>query len=253
MYFDQLIQDALAHEFTGWDFSHIAGRWREDNPTWNYRQCVETAASHASTLLDMGTGGGEFLASLTQRPTLTYATEGYEPNLPLARAMLTPLGVEVRSLANGDVLPFDDEMFDLVINQHESFDPREVYRVLKPHGRFITQQVGGRDNIELNEWLQEKVQLSYEAWDLATAVDGLIQAGFHLTIQREEFLQTTFSDIGAVVYYLKAIPWQIEGFNVESSRQRLRALHVHIQNKGHFVAHNHRFYIEATKQAVSQR
>ena len=245
--FDQLIQDALAHEFTGWDFSHLAGRWHEDNPTWSYRQEVMAAIAEATALLDMGTGGGEFLASLSQRPCLTCATEGYEPNLPLARATLSPLGVEVFALPDGDQLPFADETFDLVINRHESFDPHEVYRVLKPHGRFITQQVGGRDNIELNEWLQDKVQLSYGTWDLATAVHGLAQAGFQLATQREEFPLTTFNDIGAVVYYLKAIPWQVDGFEVETHRQQLWALHGHIQASGSFTAHSHRFYIEATK------
>jgi len=36
-------------------------------------------------LLDMATGGGEFLSSLVPLPPRTVATEGYPPNLEVAR------------------------------------------------------------------------------------------------------------------------------------------------------------------------
>lgn len=42
-----------------------------------------------------------------------------------------------------DVLPYEDESMDIIINRHESYDIYEVYRVLKKGGIFITQQVGG--------------------------------------------------------------------------------------------------------------
>ena len=49
----------------------------------------------AATMLDMGTGGGEFLFSLHPLPKTVYATEGYKPNVPIARQRLEPLGVKV--------------------------------------------------------------------------------------------------------------------------------------------------------------
>jgi SAM-dependent methyltransferase len=246
--FDQLIAAALANEFSGWDFSHITGRWREEKPSWDYRQRVTACLSQATALLDMGTGGGEFLAALSPLPPVTCASEGYPPNLPIAQARLEPLGVNVYPVGDDDRLPFADQSFDLVINRHESFDPAEVYRVLRPNGRFLTQQVGGRDNIQLNQWLQSEVKLSYETWNLAAAVQGLTPARFVIVTQQEEYPRTTFHDIGAVVYYLKAIPWQIEGFDVQRERNRLLALHRHICTAGPFITHSHRFYIEAVRR-----
>jgi hypothetical protein len=52
--FDQLIAAALANEFSGWDFSHITGRWRKEEPSWDYRQRVTACLSQATALLDMG-------------------------------------------------------------------------------------------------------------------------------------------------------------------------------------------------------
>ena len=49
----------------------------------------------ASSLLDIGTGGGEFLSSLQALPQIVYATEVYKPNMPIARKRLSSLGVEV--------------------------------------------------------------------------------------------------------------------------------------------------------------
>ena len=92
---DQFIREAEQASFSGWDFSCLRGRWQEDEPSWDYAGLVQQSLSHVTALLDLGTGGGEFLAGLAPLPALTCATEGYPPNLPLARRRLEPLGVQV--------------------------------------------------------------------------------------------------------------------------------------------------------------
>jgi SAM-dependent methyltransferase len=151
MTYEEQIEAAEAAAFQGWDFSYLTGRWLEREPHWSYEAIMREALVGVGSLLDMGTGGGEFLASLAPLPADTAATEGYAPNVPLARQRLAPLGIEVAAMSDDDALPFADGRFDLVINRHEFYDPIEVYRVLKPGGLFITQQVGGQDNIELNK------------------------------------------------------------------------------------------------------
>lgn len=54
-----------------------------------------------------------------------------------------------------------------------------------------------------------------------------------------------FYDIGAVIYYLKAIPWQIPDFSVEKYKHPLQQMHEHIQCKGYIDFIQHRFLIEA--------
>lgn len=54
------------------------------------------------------------------------------------------MGIQVEEVDGVDKLPFKDSSFDVVANRHESFDVGEVYRVLRPGGYFVTQQVGGK-------------------------------------------------------------------------------------------------------------
>ena len=89
-------EEAIAH-IHGWDFSHIADRSREQTDfPWNYREAVLQRLTKDQKLLDMDTGGGEFLLSLGHPYENTAATEGYEPNVRLCQKTLLPLGIDFR-------------------------------------------------------------------------------------------------------------------------------------------------------------
>jgi len=246
-YFQKTVMDAWLHDFSGWDFHYLSGRWLESPLSWDYRQIVLDRMRGSSSMLDMGTGGGEFLSTLQPFPAETYATECYSPNIPIAQRKLEPLGVKVYGLPDEHNLPFAESSLDLVINRHEGYVANEVRRILKPGKSFVTQQVGGRNMIELNQVLQEKVDFMYSYWTLEYASHEFEQAGFTIIDQREEFPATAFKDIGAVVYYLKVISWQVEGFTPEKTMHKLAAIHNTIQETGQFIVREHRFLIEAVK------
>ena len=245
--FEKLVNEAIQQDFIGWDFSFIAKRYVEDPTSWDYRQKVLAKFSQVDTLVDLGTGGGEFLATLKPLPPNTRATEAYPPNLPIARARLEPLRVQIVETELLADLPFESASFELVIDRHECFSADEIYRILRPGGTFMTEQVGGRNNLRLNELLQEQVDHKFMAWNLTEAVRQLEEAGFEIIEQREEFPESVFYDIGAVVYYLKAITWQIPDFTAAKYYDRLQALHNLIQSTGGLALKSHRFYIEARK------
>jgi hypothetical protein len=64
---------------------------------------------------------------------------------------------------------------------------------------------------------------------------------------REDFPALHFFDIGAVVFYLKVITWQIADFSVDRYHTKLLALHQHIQDTGALEISSHYFFIEAKK------
>ena len=163
--------------FSGWDFSYLDGRSESIHPTdmWDYQSYVRAAILHADTLLDIDTGGGELLASLQPLPAHTYATESYSPNIPVARQRLEPLGVSVYSVDDKGHMPFTDNQFDLIINRHGNYIPRELWRILKPGQQFITQQIGGETNKEFHTLLDAPPYL-YADWTLKRAVSELAQA-----------------------------------------------------------------------------
>jgi len=246
--FDQLVQEALNHDFSGWDFSWLHDRWHEEEPSWNYRRLVQEQLHHIDSLLDMGTGGGEFLASLSELPTLTYATESYPPNIQIARARLEPLGITVLAIENDQTLPFPDLALQLVINRHESYWAPELFRIMLPGGIFLTQQVGALDCVQINEFLAAPLEPESEEWTLEGETRQLEQAGFQILRAEQEFLDSIFDDIGAIVFFLKIIEWQIPDFSIEAYRNRLLAMHEHIIIHGAFHARAHRYLIEAQRR-----
>src|SRR3984885_15278096 len=92
--FEQLVAEAQAAPVSGWDFSWLTARSSSEDPLpWDYRAEVARYAAEARSLLDMGTGGGEWLASLTPHPPYTVATEGWPPNVPVAAQRLRQVGI----------------------------------------------------------------------------------------------------------------------------------------------------------------
>lgn len=245
--------------FSGWDFAYLEHR-RVDIHTghpWDYSATVLAAIHGAESMLDMGTGGGERLASFAESQSLpprTCATEGYAPNVPVARQRLAPLGVTVYESDDDHHLPFADEQFDLIINRHASYAPREVLRILKPGHRFITQQVGDQTNRRLHELLDYRPKDTFypgvqqkRTWNLAYAVHELEDAGWRVVEQQEEMYPTRYFDVGAIVYYLKAISWEIPDFSVEKYFDKLLAMDQLIKRDGYVDVLFHQFFIVAQK------
>ena len=90
-------EEEIAH-IHGWDFSHIEGRYmEEDDLPWDYRVEILRYLKPEMRILDIDTGGGEFLLSLNHPYEHTAATENYPPNVDLCRETLLPRGVEFRA------------------------------------------------------------------------------------------------------------------------------------------------------------
>jgi len=250
---DQLfdfLQSEADKPFYGWDFSYLDNRIVTAPLAWSYPSLILYrlhGENPPQSLLDMGTGGGEFFSELRPFPTHACATEGYAPNLPVARARLSPLGVEVYPFKDDEHLPFSSGEFEMIINRHESYSPREVFRILTPGGRFYTQQVGQQNDKELVNLLEAPVDPDDTHWDLEYATQQLKQVGFEIETAQECFPITRIFDVGAIAYYFKVIPWEIPNFTVEQYYNPLVRIHATIQRDGYVDVKSHRFLIVARK------
>jgi SAM-dependent methyltransferase len=247
--FDELIQDSLSIPFSGWDFSKVSNRWRSGTPSWDYPSLARRYMRGIDAMLDQDTGGGELLSSLTPLPPHTWATESYPPNIPVAVTRLEPLGVKVISSYTDEAIPLPDDYLELILNRHGSYCEKELWRLLKPGGKFLTEQVGGKNDIRLNELIQDAVDFMYSYWTKETIIHRLEDAGFEIHSVKEEFPISEFADIGAVVFYLRIIPWQIADFDVEKYRPQLLKIHQEILLNGPLVVPEHRILIDAAKPA----
>ena len=240
--------------FCGWDFSYLDGRMWDGGEPWDYPRRAAALMRGASSALDMDTGGGEILMSLREfwRGKMT-ATEGYAPNFELARARLRPLGVRVVEWAASDdaPMPFADGEFDLVLNRHAAFNAREVARVLSDGGAFLTQQTSGAWAWDLQAALGASPQTPDVS--LAKCAPLLREAGLAIADAREWEGRLKFADVGAAVYYLKAVPWEVPGFGVRTHFERLIALQERLEAEGELSFYAGKFLIEARKSRFSER
>ena len=249
--FEVYVKQAVEASFQGWDFSYIAqfGGDVEEPHSWSYANTVRHYLADKDAILDMGTGGGEFLASLQPLPPHTYATEAYLPNVPVARTRLEPLGVTVVAVEEGVQenfpLPFEDAFFELIINRHESYDSREVSRVLQPGGVFITQQVGERNN--------ENLRMTFGSieddftWNVDACQAHLTDAGLRIVDAKEHIGYSRMYDIRTLVYLMKVLPWEFPGFDPARYETQLLNIYLKILEDGCFDATCHRFFMVAQK------
>lgn len=231
---EELLRDALEVPFRGWDFSVLGDRILLEPPPWDFEQLVDDEAAQATSMLDMGTGGGEWLGR-RRHAARTVATESWPPNVPLAAARLTPLGVAVvhgegavdnpeqgTAPARGR-LPFRNAGFDLVVNRHEAFVAGEVRRVLRRGGVFLTQQADSGAS-RFHELLGLEPASDTE-FRLDLAIEQLERCGLRVEESGVGIATTVFADIGALAWYLSNMPWAVAGFSIDRHREALLALH----------------------------
>lgn len=240
-------EERIAH-IHGWDFSHIDGRYTgEADLPWNYRNIILHNLRPEMKLLDIDTGGGEFLLSLHHPSSNTSATEAYPPNIQLCQKILLPLGIDFR-IGNGNKqLPFKDETFDMVINRHGNFNAKEIYRILKKDGLFITQQVGAENDRELIQLLVGKTKSSFPNQTLQIVSSQFRKAGFTILQGQECFRPIRFFDVGALVWFARIIQWEFPHFSVATHKDNLlRAQHI-LETNGCIEGSIHRFMLVAAK------
>jgi SAM-dependent methyltransferase len=243
--FDDLLREATSAPVAGWDLGRLGERVQVDVP-WDYDAVVSAHTVGARSLLDLGTGGGEWLAAHRPLAPLTVATECWPPNALVAARTLRPLGAHVVRVeaaddndqqgdneqqgdndqqARGPVrgrLPFRDACFDAVVDRNEAFVADEVARVLAPGGTFVTEQVGPGCHDDLYTLL-ELTAPPPARWALDMAVRQVRAAGLEVVDAADGLAVRTFADMGAVAWWLRQVPWAVEGFTVEGFRDRLAA------------------------------
>lgn len=240
-------EEQIAH-IRGWDFSHIYGRYEEgqDIP-WDYEKIVRQYLNANVKILDYDTGGGEFLLSLNHPYNNTAATEGFPPNVELCKEKLLPLGIDFKACDDPANIPFEDETFDIIINRHGDFNAKELYRLLKKGGIFVTQQVGSENDRELVELVLPGTPQPFPHLYLEKQSKVFEEAGFEILRAEEAYLPIKFYDVGAFVWFARIIEWEFPEFSVDKCFEQLLQMHKTMEEKGEVKGTTHRYLIVARK------
>lgn len=247
--FDELVDEALAADVTGWGFSFLDGRASEERPPWAYHRILADSLARVPSALDIDTGGGEVLGEAPRLPPRMAATESWAPNAERARALLGPRGVEIVETEPGAPLPFPDASFDLVTARHPVVPPwGEIARVLRPGGRYVAQHVGPASAFELIEFFLGPLPAERKGRHHDAEAAEAERAGLAVESLRTARCRMEFSDIGAVVWILRKCPWWIPDFSVDRYRADLERLDARLRAGDPFTAFSSRHLIEARRR-----
>ena len=176
------------------------------------------------------------------------ATEGYPPNVLLCDRTLLPLGIDFKEMSQYASMPFDDNSFDLVINRHGNYNVEELYRVIKPNGLFITQQVGSDNDKELIRLLCPDAVKLFPNANLNYQLKLFQNKGFSITLGEEAYRPIKFYDVGALVWFARIIEWEFQGFSVENNFDQLIEAQIILEQNGFIEGTIHRYLIVALKR-----
>lgn len=241
-------EENIAH-MKGWEFSHIQDRYKsfESDLSWNYEEIVRKCLKPQDKILDIDTGGGEVLLSFHHPYHLTTVTEGYAANVKLCEEKLGKLGIRVCEVTDYSNMPFENEEFDLIINRHGAYDTKELHRILKPGGLFITQQVGEDNDRALIEFLLPGSEKVFRGMNLTEQKKLFEKTGFEILMSDEAFMPIEFYDVGALVWFAKVIEWEFPDFSVNRCFERLLKAQRIVEQEGCLKGSSHRYLIVARK------
>lgn len=247
--FEDLVDEAAGVDVSGWSFDWLQGRATEDRPPWGYSRLLASRLAHVASGLDIDTGGGEIIAEAPQLPPRMAVTEGWRPNAERARRLLSPRGVDVVFVEQGQPLPFSDAAFELVSSRHPvNPDWREIARVLASDGMYLAQHVGPASAFELIEWFRGPLTRERLNRDPEVEAAAARSAGLRIRDLRTARCRMEFFDIGAVVYILRKCVWWVPDFDLDRYGEALERLDAHIREHGAFVAYSTRTLIEARRE-----
>ena len=171
--------------------------------------------------------------------------------MKLCRDTLIPLGIDFHKMSDYSAMPFEDQTFDLVINRHGNYDAGELYRVLKPGGLFITQQVGEENDRELVELLLPGTPKPFHGLNLHDQSLHFENHGFKILRGEEAFRPIRFFDTGALVWFAKLIEWEFPDFSVEKCFSNLLEAEKILSDQGEIRGMIHRYLIVVQKVCYS--
>ena len=93
--------------------------------SWSYGSTAFQLMQRAESMLDMGTGGGEFYLCYNRSRQLFMLLRA-TPKRANCSKEIRAFRVTVVEVNDDTALPFQDAQFNLILNQHESYAASEV-------------------------------------------------------------------------------------------------------------------------------
>lgn len=191
----------------GWDFSQV--KTEKEGEKWDFLEEVLKISNPDSILLDIGTGGGEKVLEIADKFLFVIGIDHSKSMIKTANRNLSKSSNKNVTfvLMDSKELIFEDAFFDVVLSRHCDFYPKEVFRVLKPEGYFLTQQVSEGDKLNIKKAFNRGQAFGKKDGALKNRyLNELKQAGFK-NIKADEYdAKEYFKSLESLIFVLKSTP-----------------------------------------------
>ncbi|MDX8366751.1 class I SAM-dependent methyltransferase [Cytobacillus sp. IB215665] len=177
----------------GWDFSKLKST--SEGVKWHFYDEVVKRCKRSDVLLDIGTGGGENVLEIARSANFLVGVDISSGMMETAQANLAKSNVSNVRFCQlpSDNLQFPAEFFDIVSCCHAPFNAKEISKVLKKGGIFLTQQVSEGDKLNLKTAFGRGQSFGEE--------DGTLQESYVQELIKAGFSNVQTFDENAFVYY----------------------------------------------------
>lgn len=176
----------------GWDFSRL--NVTSEGALWDFNEEIKKRAKSSNVLLDIGTGGGENVLSIAALFVFLVGIDLSDGMIETAKSNLKRTDISnVRfSQMSSEELRFPSGFFDIVTCRHAPFNAKEVAKVLKKGGCFLTQQVAEGDKLNI-----------IKAFNRTTVVDQVesLQVRYVRELKKAGFCEIQYYESDATEYY----------------------------------------------------
>ncbi len=209
-------------------------------PTYQNLEIIDRNLQEEDHLAIMATDGGKFAIALEKLPPITYIVDINNQ----AKSNFTEDQVKITSMTKDGRMPFKEEKLDVVISEMANYDKYEMWRILKPGGKLIIEQLGTENYKEImSSFIPFRIK---GKWDLESAKLTLQEIGFEVLEAYEDRGYIRFNSLKALVNFTKGVvPASVE--NSESFMSFYAKAYELLQEHSHFDLTTYRFILVAQK------
>lgn len=169
-------------------------------PSYDSHQIIQEYFEDDKHLAVVSVDGGEFTSKFQSLPPITYSVE---LNPTKAREKLEDKGVKVTTFTSQGKMPFKDEKIDIAVNELSNYDKFEMYRILKPGGYLVVDQLGSDNYKEIiNMFIPFKIK---GQWNKEACQTTLKEIGFDIVDSYEDIGRIRFDSLSAVLAFMQSI------------------------------------------------
>jgi SAM-dependent methyltransferase len=180
-------------KLNGWDFSKL--KTVTEGEQWNFYYEVTQRCNKSDLLLDIGTGGGEALLSIADTALLLVGIDNSAGMIQTATHNLLESKLNnVRFLhMEAEKVAFPELFYNVISCRHSEFVAKEVAKVLRSEGVFLTQQVSENDKLNIKQAFGRGQAFEIE--------DGLLKNKYISELGKAGFNDIKYYDFDATQYF----------------------------------------------------